>query len=306
MRSPLFSLLLLITFFACFFALTASAAESSDDAEQKKQCMPFRDITSISFEPGMTTTRRRTQNRPRMTCVGNCPGNVMVSAAQCQQTGISDNGLPSWKCRGSFTNTAGEDSSSSSVKQKHQNRLGNVAVSCEGCDRSGDSRVIMGSCVLKYSVETRMRGNGVLKKKHWSHHRDTYQRNEASTMTIFDWLILFIIVGGTVTCCCAMMKKREQQRWQQASSSSSAGGGHHDSDDNMDLNDNKYAYENNGKRTGAAASSVHHHHHGGGGGGGMFGGGGGFFSGMLFGSLMGGGLGGGNHTTNYYYGEDSA
>ncbi len=34
---------------------------------------------------------------------------MSVQSAQCQQQGLSDNGLPSWKCIGSFVNTPGEN-----------------------------------------------------------------------------------------------------------------------------------------------------------------------------------------------------
>lgn len=262
--------ILLVCFIAIFALMT-----SVDALEAEKQCVPFSSITSIHFEPGMTTSRRRTPNQPRMSCVGSCPMEAIVTNAQCKQTGISDNGLPSWKCVGSFANTPGDN---------HQYRLGNVKVACEGCNKQGDSDVVVGSCTLKYSVESRMRRRantpGIHTSSWESHH------NHAS-LSLGDFLIISFVVFGTCYCCIAMNRERRRR---------------------YETNDNKtlHEMEKNGSPT-TSGNGVHHHHYDGGYGGGW--GGGGFFNGMMLGSLMSGGWGGhyGSHTTivnNSYGGGD--
>jgi len=126
--------------FASFALLLLAAAVAFAASDR---CMPFVDITSVTFAPGMTATRRRGPNVPRLHCVGGCADAVVVTGAQCRQTGVGDNGLPSWRCDATFADAAHEE----------VYRLGHVTISCEGCERRGDPNVVHGSCQLRYHLE---------------------------------------------------------------------------------------------------------------------------------------------------------
>lgn len=141
------------------------------------QCMLMSSMTAVSFEQGMTTTRRRGPNVPKLNCQGNCPDAAYLSGAQCTQTGLSDNGLPSWKCVGNFPGSSGRE----------QYALGSIKVQCEGCTKAGDPNVVKGSCALTYSVKSRSAG-----RRH--HHHETAE---------FDWvpvLLLLFIACGCYVC----------------------------------------------------------------------------------------------------------
>ena len=245
---------------ACALAVSFVAAASDDSTGV--QCLAFSSLTAIQFEPSMTTTRRRTPNQPRMMCVGNCPASVGVTSAQCQQTGLSDNGLPSWKCRGVFFGQLPGDRSIY--------RLNNVKVSCEGCQRSGDPNVVAGSCVLKYSIEQRMAS----RRQHASSSYERHYSRHAEPLTVFDWCVIAFVVAGTIACCVAVARQSERRAEERRAA----------------MLDNKFADAN-----GVARPYPVYHDSG-------YGyGGGGFFNGMMMGTLMSGGFGGHQTTVNNYY-----
>jgi hypothetical protein len=185
MRRVLVALAILATA-AVAYAEDASAAD--DDT-----CIALSSVTSLSLQPGMTMTRRRTANVPTLNCAGNCPTNAFLAGAQCTQTGVSDNGLPSWQCKGSFPGATRQERFS----------LGQVRVQCEGCKKAGDSRVVKGSCALTYSVQTQHRG----------YRRRGYHGSDREEMTTGDFVMLFIIIGSLVACCYFAAKRRRSSEY---------------------------------------------------------------------------------------------
>ena len=296
-KLSLFFLLIVIVF------ICATTNTHATPAEVEKKCIPFSQITSVVFQPGMTTTRRRTPNQPRMTCVGNCPENAQVSSASCKQQGLSDNGLPSWKCVGSFVNSGGDG-------DNHQYRLGNVRVACEGCNKAGDSDVVAGSCILKYSVESRMKQRRNRNHPHQQsfHSSSTTTRSHygdgSSSLSFIDLMIIIFVCVGTCYCCSAINRERERRRRQQYNEDYVVEG--------VAVQDNKTLH-NNQQQQQQQQGGVHHHHYGNRGGDSSSGGSGfgGFWNGLFLGSIMSGGMfGGGYHssnnntTINNYYDDD--
>jgi len=251
---------ILIIGLAVILSATFAVGEESADDDM---CMPLSSITALSLQPGMTQTRRRTANVPTLNCVGNCPANAFVSGAQCTQTGMSDNGLPSWKCKGTFPGATSRD----------RYALGSIRVQCEGCKKAGDPRVVKGSCALTYSVQSR----------HLSRRGAAYPQRTSDEMTAGDYIMLALIIGSLVACCYCAAKKRGQADYTTYE-------GVPIGPDGKPI-------------PGAAGGVHHHHHHGGGyGGGGGFGTGmfTGFLMGDMMGRMSsyghggyGGGYGGG-------------
>jgi hypothetical protein len=253
---------------AVFFAAVISAVVTSAASADSKECIAFASITGIAFEPGLTATRVRTANVPRMQCFGNCPSGVLVSAAFCEQRGVGDSGMPSWKCKGTFSRDDGSTSET-------QYRLGNVRVRCEGCSKSGDPDVVKGSCSLQYSIESRSRqrshNGGVIVHQSSSYgYGRRHYRDEASA---FDVIFVVLFITLLVCCCCAAYRRSQQQRQVRQ--------------DDSDC-DNKALHERNA----GGAGTVHHHHHE------SPYGGSGFWNGMFLGSMMSGGGWGGGYVSN--------
>jgi hypothetical protein len=129
--------------------ITVGAAALDDNPPK---CLPWSGVTSVTFLEGQSTnTRRRTSNIPTLNCYGNCPADARLLAAQCQQTGVSDDGTPSWKCYPKFA-----------PSRRHYS-FGTIRVECEGCMRKGDDQIIQKSCVLYYSI---MQDSGVMRHGH--------------------------------------------------------------------------------------------------------------------------------------------
>jgi hypothetical protein len=246
--------------------VTARAEATLDD----DQCIPLSSITALSLQPGMTSTRRRGPNVPTLNCVGNCPSNAFLAGAHCQQTGLSDNGLPSWKCSGSFP---GES-------RRERFALSNVRVQCEGCKKAGDPTVVRGSCALTYQV----RSNSYRSAGHGHYH--------ASRQTdVADFIVFGLVLAAIFGCCYCASKRRSAAEYEY-------GGGY----------TTGVPLGPDGKPI-PGASGVHHHHHHGGGGYGYGGGGGtgmltGFMMGNMLGQMSGHSYGGGGYGDGGYGGGD--
>ena len=133
------------TLFATVLVMASlTSAEVVDDGGlPPPKCLPWSAITSVTFSEGQaTSTRRRTANIPTLNCYGNCPSDARLLAAQCQQTGVSDDGTPSWKCYPKF------------APSRRRYAFATVRVECEGCTKRGDDQVIQKSCALYYSIQT--------------------------------------------------------------------------------------------------------------------------------------------------------
>lgn len=260
--------LVLATALALILA-AAPAVKGAIAEDAASQCMPMTSITSLSFEPGMTLTRRRTANVPTLNCVGNCPSNAFLSGAQCRQTGVSDNGLPSWKCDGVFPGASARE----------QYRLGSVRVQCEGCTKAGDPNVVRGSCALTYSVQSRG------PQRRWGHNGYRHGHGEPSLWG--DFILMTLLFTAIIGCCYCVLKRRNHGTYYDDGYTTTTYQG--------------VPLGPDGKPIPGAMHAVHHHHHGGGYG---YGGGSGFGTGMFTGFLMGDMMARASHHGGGYYGGD--
>ena len=255
-------------------------------------CIAYSQLTSLTLELGQTTGRVRTPNVDKLSCQGNCPSEAILDSVQCSQSGFSDNGAPSWQCRGHFMGPPGRF------------RLGRVRVQCEGCDGPQDSRVRRNSCSLKYSVETR--GGSISHSRYYG--RDHYHYQDTSGT-------LFLIILLSICCCIVVMKKSKEQRSttpeiRSAGPNYVAGGatGYTQQQQTFDK-DGHPMYVPMAPVVGAPVvnntntymHSTCNHPHNSGGGGWQPGVGTGLFGGFLLGQTFGGG--GSRNVTNNYYGD---
>jgi len=165
-------------------SISAAPVVAAVDA-QEPSCMPWSSITSVTFSEGqITTTRRRTTNLPTLNCYGNCPSDARLLAAQCQQTGVSDDGTPSWKCYPKFATSI----------SRRRYAFSTVRVECEGCTRKGDDKVIQKSCVLYYSVQAE---GGI------SRHGQDHLPSADNTLSVFMMVLLIfflVLVARKIFC----------------------------------------------------------------------------------------------------------
>ena len=245
-----------------------AAAGGNDDIP----CMPMGSITSLSLGAGDTTGRVRNPNVPKLQCQGNCPGDAFLESAQCQQAGLNDNGLPSWRCQGHFPANDG--------LHRPKFRLGSVRVSCEGCAKKGDSNVRQGSCSLAYSVLSRPARGGSWHTQRHAH--DGARQEEADTF--FTAIFLLALFG-----CCFVAAIRRNRSSHAPQYSPPPQQQLYDKDGNpVPMGTPVYGGQQQQQQS-----------HDGGWRPGL---GTGLFGGYLLGSMMGGGFGG-HSTVNNYYGD---
>lgn len=251
----------------------ANAADVTEDAS----CTPFSQVTAIMFlEAQTTSTRRRTSNIPTLNCVGNCPFDASLKAAQCMQIGLSDMGTPSWKCVPQFAKSS--EGGSSSALHHGRYGFGSIRVECEGCSKKGDPNIVKGSCALFYSIaEANPNANRRRGSRHGGggFHDEPHRHADASdilTSLLFFTFLLFACVMARRMCCSTP--------------------------------DSTTTYYNGGKPVDGypvnGQQQVHHHYGGGGGYGG-----GGFGTGMLTGMIVGDMMSRPHHYGGGgYYGDD--
>lgn len=248
--------------------VTSSTANAEvDDTTTSAACTPFSQVTAITFfESQSTSTRRRTSNIPTLNCVGNCPSDAQLKAAQCMQVGLSDMGTPSWKCVPQFAKSS---------SAQHHYGFGSIRVECEGCSKRGDPNIVKGSCALFYSVVEANPG-----QRRRFHHRfhDEPRHADASdvlTSLVFFTFLLFACVMARRMCC----------QSPETTTTYYNGGKPIDG----------YPVQ------GGGGAQVHHHYGGGYGGGG----GGGFGTGMLTGMIVGDMMSRNHYGGGGYYGDTS-
>jgi len=93
----------------------------------------------LTFYYGAQTTSDKSASIPQLTCTGGngCKYSDKVKIVQCSCTGLNDFNDPQWKCQSELPNDL---------------RLGQVVVSCEGCNEMQNGKYLIGSCGLYYNL----------------------------------------------------------------------------------------------------------------------------------------------------------
>ncbi|GAQ81016.1 hypothetical protein KFL_000680330 [Klebsormidium nitens] len=102
------------------------------------------DVQALTLQRGKTTTSRRAQSTPQLTCLGG-PCEFEPETVHCENVG-SDGMEVQWKCEADLPKDI---------------KFAGTQVTCEGYAHPDDERVLEGSCALEYSLR-RVGGGGWL------------------------------------------------------------------------------------------------------------------------------------------------
>ncbi|KAK5166082.1 uncharacterized protein LTR77_008343 [Saxophila tyrrhenica] len=170
---------------------SATRVAFAEKHNKAKDAVLLSNVRSLTLQQGKSTTGRRSDSLPQLTCVGgNGQGHYDVDVMQCKNSGSEyDSEDIQWTCHASLP---------------PEFKLGSTEVICEGYDSPDDQHVLKGSCGVEYRLiltelgegkyGRNFGGNPIRKDQKEEVHEKPQMTPAAEAFRLLFWLVFIIVV----------------------------------------------------------------------------------------------------------------